>query len=50
MKRKWGVCSYYMKRWLRLIVAQLFMSSYPQPISSLYSEGIDHNKNLTIGK
>ena len=43
MKRKWGVCSYYMRRWLRLTVVQLFMSSYPQPISSWYPEGINCN-------
>ena len=44
IKRKWGVCSYYMRYWLRLTVVQPFMSSYPQPISSLYPEDIDHNK------
>ena len=26
-------------------MAQLFMLSYPQPISSLYPEGIDCNRN-----
>ena len=40
---KQGSSTYYMRRWLRLHVAQLIMSSYPLPKSSLFPRGINRN-------
>jgi len=38
-----GCSIYYIRHWLRLLVVQPIMSSYPWPFSMLSSGGINHN-------
>ena len=46
---KQGSSTYCMRRWLRLHVAQLIMSSYPLPKSSLFPRGINRNNTPISG-
>ena len=46
---RWGSNTYCMRRWLRLHVVQLIMSSYPLPMSMLFPRGIDCNNTPISG-